>query len=204
MSIVNTTATFTIEPQDVAVVQSLAEAWTQTKKVKRKRQTSAFKCAVIRKTGTKIVFLVFSSGKCVCLASKSTAELDEACSWLAELLATSVITKPVIKNIVYCFKLTDKDGNRTKVDIEKLFRQLYDHWILIDNQHRRHFGNFDPELSPSFIYIPKIESGTKALIFWSGSVNLTGLTSEDQIDRLVHEIQQIVDQTCLYELLSNP
>lgn len=202
MSIVNITATFAIEPQDLAVISKRPELWRQRKRVKRVRQTSAFKCAVLQKPESAIVFLVFKTGKCVCLAARSSAAVADACLWLANTLSSPITSHPSIRNIVYCFSLRDSAGNQLAVDIESLFAQLYSVWLTIAAKARRHFGNFDPELSPSFIYIPKVHKGTKALIFRSGKVNLTGLKTESQTAALVQEIQNLLETKCQSQLLS--
>lgn len=180
MPIVNITATVDFGPQNLAVVSSLPEAWTQKKKVKRVRMKNAFKCARLRKPGTKIVASVYENGKIVILGARHEYQVDDTCNWLSIILKSTQKSAPQIRNIVYSLQLS------SAVRLEELYKSLR------ELPNSRDFGSFNPELSPAFIYRPLAVDGIKALIFRPGKVNITGLKTSADIPVVVEEIQRLV------------
>lgn len=181
MPVVNITATLTIEPQDITLLQQLAEAHEQKKKHRRKRLDNAFKVARMVKPNSSVIFLVYASGNCVCLGGRNMDEVTKASKWLARGLKSKLIRKPSVKNIVYNHK-----SIHGPVSLETLYAKLR------ATQQERHAVSFEPELSPALIYQPASVAGCKALIFRPGSVNITGLKHFDQIAHVLEELEYIM------------
>jgi TATA-box binding protein (TBP) (component of TFIID and TFIIIB) len=192
MPIVNITASFKTSPQDLVKLSDSKHVFKRRQTLKRKRCVNSFKQVIINKPNSRIVFLVYASGKCVCLGTKSEEELFEACDWFSETFQTKKEGPPRPTNFVYNYK-----SPHGKVPLESLFK------VLSAKQGKRYFGQFDPELSPALIYQPSAVDGVKALIFRPGSVNITGLKSREAIAPVLEELEYILDPGYLTSSVAN-
>lgn len=181
MPFVNITATFKTEPQDLVELSKSVHVFQRKTTLKRKRILSSFKQVIIRKPDSKITFLVYASGKIVCLGSRTKQQLRLACDWFLQTFETKEEGPAVISNYVYTFQ-----SPYGPVPLERLFRSL-------QITQRRYFGQLEPETSPALIYQPMAVEGVKALIFRSGAVNVTGLRNERDIEPVLAELWYIMD-----------
>lgn len=124
-----------------------------------KKKNSPFPVVVWKKN--KITFLIYKSGRCVILGCRSTQQVCDEAHWLSSTIGCG------LKHVEICnlvFSATTCPQNLT---------QLYE---TVRSKNKGHFGTYEPELSPAFIYHVK-DLKAKVLIFRTGKIIITGISS---------------------------
>ena len=181
MSVVSTTAVVTLEPQNITDLKSSPYVHVKSKKNRRPRDNTAFHHVIFREPGTRIVFLIYTSGKCVILSSRNESEMASASLWIATILNSDIITPVAMKNIVYVyqFPFPETKMNQSLSRLHDRLKQCYD-------------ASFEPELSPALMLNPKSCPSAKAMIFRSGKINITGIKKESEILKIRGELDGIL------------
>lgn len=133
--------------------------------------------AIIRIQNPKATGLLFSSGKVVCVGTKTAKDNREAVEKFSELLKTfnysSKVTHYTIHNYVGSFNIG------SPINVTQLAKT-----------HK--FVQYEPELFPGAV-IRFSKSKPTALVFFSGKVILTGLKSEAEMRRFYKQIISVLD-----------
>lgn len=181
MAVVNTTSTMQIEPQNLAELRSHPNLYFKNKNDRRRRDTASFRQVILFKPRSRALFLVYASGKCVILGCRSQKKIRRAGRWLAKTLGSRVVQKPRLRNIVYVFKTK---AIRCSGDLIEMVASL------MRTDYR---PSFEPEISPALMLSPSSVPLAKVMIFRTGKVNVTGLTSFKMIRVVKHEIRSLFD-----------
>jgi len=126
---------------------------------------------VLRLKDPKVAFLIFKNGKVVCTGSKSMGQVVAGVRALVGMLREHGVSMPVVptprvENIVATCDL------HAMVNIEKAV-------FLLGNAF------YDPEVFPGLVYAG---FGVTFLIFYSGSVIVTGARDEGQVLEVVSRL----------------
>ena len=180
MSIVSSTAVFTIKPVDLKVLKTSPYLHQKVKKEKRVRQRQAFHHVIIKRPEKKAVYLVYGNGKCVVLGVRIMSELNEAASWLASAISSTVVERCALRNLVYVFNATFPELQQNMVLIRLRERLLHDYPHV----------SYEPELSPGLMINPNSYPSAKVMIFRSGKICMTGIRSKGGIDVILRELEK--------------
>lgn len=176
MPIVSSTATVKFGPQDLSFLRKSNYVHVKTKKDRRPRQSSAFKHVILKHPDKNVVALIYESGRCVILGSRSCNELLLARDWLQGILGPSSSTVDVANLVYVSDTLTNLDLNETHIII-----------ALIRDDHN--FGGFNPEISPALIYKSNMILKAKAMVYRSGKITITGVRTCDDVNAVREELE---------------
>lgn len=176
MRIVCSTATARLEHQTLSFLNHSPYAHTDVKIRRRKRKSSAFNHVRWRYPGSKIVFLIYGSGRVVILGGLCEEEIRGALAWLAKELKSSICESPVVKNVVAC-----TDVGRLPLLVNVATRLA----------HAGYAVSYEPELSPAvFLHLTKPKA--TAMLFRSGKATITGITDFAIVRHTLDEITAAV------------
>lgn len=176
MPIVSSTATVKFGPQNLSLLKKSVHVHIKTKKDRRPRQRTAFKHVILKQPDNKVVALVYESGRCVVLGSRSYNELLLAIDWLIGILGPSTGNVD-LANMVY---VSDTSTNTNLVET---------HIVIAMIRDDQDFGGFYPEISPALIYKSNVISKAKAMIYRSGKITITGVRSCDDVNAVRDELE---------------
>lgn len=182
MSIVCTTAVITIEPQELTRLKQSQFVHQSHKKLRRTRKHDSFKHVIWRMPTSRVVFLIYGSGKVVILGTTSVSELQQASEWLVSELGSKIIEAANVSNIVYACK---RDLSEMKISLPDIYHNIMKHG---DGSVR-----YEPELSPALIFKPMSQSAT-AMIFRTGNITITGLKSNTDIANICTSIDTLLNR----------
>lgn len=180
MRIVCTTAIARIECQELHKLTDSCYVHKSTKRLRRARKTTAFHHVRWSMPDTKIVFLIYASGRVVILGCVSDAQLTCAVDWLSTQLATQVLQPPSVCNVVSCLDLGQLPP------LHSLAQRLTD---------SGHDVSFEPELSPGIVLRMKDPNST-TMLFRSGKAMVTGVNAFAGVDHASAAIRQTI-RSCL-------
>jgi TATA-box binding protein (TBP) (component of TFIID and TFIIIB) len=186
MAIVSSTAVFRVKDQDIDQLMHSEHRHISTKRLRRRRKTTAFHNVVFKYPFGKVVFLIYRNGKVVVLGSRSKQQLLDASNWLTDTLKSQIIEEPKISNFVYTYQSSMRGTNRGDTLIH-----LYNH-IHVMNNGKNIRAYLEPELSPALIYHPACNNRAKAMMFRSGKVTITGINSEHALKAVRSEIDELL------------
>lgn len=202
MSIVSSTAVFTLEPQSLDRLRTSRYVHAGKSGLRRKRKTTAFKNVMIKMPDTTIVFLVYQNGRCVVLGSRSTNIMNKACDWLAKEVKSGILEPPSISNFVYTFQTRFPEMGSPEA-MSRLCARLQGHHEINNASYVR----YESELSPAVMVHPPSYPRATAMIFRSGKVTITGLRDQSTIIRVRTELERLLKGVNLSEdvtTLSDP
>lgn len=184
MSVVCTTSVVSLSPVDLQSLRLCEFVHKKKRPDRRKRRTDCFRHVILRNPIQGFVYLVYENGKCVILGPRSWEEIGSACSWIQLVLCSKVRDNLSLRNIVYVYTIDLKGltGERDDV-LPVLFKRLSEHYPRIQ---------LDQELSPALMLNPKTSTRAKVMIFRTGRVNITGITSFDLIEAIKHELESVL------------
>jgi TATA-box binding protein (TBP) (component of TFIID and TFIIIB) len=133
-----------------------------------------FKAVILKSMG--LTFLIYQNGKCVILGGKDDLERDLGVRWLELETGNDCNDEIVVHNIVYSWDV------QRRIKLEDLYNRI------LDTYPNQHVGTLD---YPSLIFQ---EPGfkTKALLYSSGKIIITGSSTMDGIDRMMNKLSHLL------------
>jgi len=176
MEVVNSTCTLCL--RSTLNLENLAQSSfvAKPKRTRRPRKNNKFKTVVWKNNG--VTYLLYANGKCVMLGCRSLHDMYEASQWIKEMLSMESKELFTVHNVVGTFKI-DRDIN---------LRELSETLRAI----RKDYGYFEPELTPALVYHPRCFSKASCLIFRTGRVIMTGVTSFKTLNQMYTEISELI------------
>lgn len=179
MPVVCSTVVIKLNPQRLNDLRKSPLIYIKTRRDRRLRNDQAFNHVILKKPHSKIVFLVYANGKCVILSAKSPNEIISSTRWICRALHATLVTLPVVRNVVYVDKFClDKHGT---------LQDMYTKLAIT------HHVTLEPELSPALIVDSQSCPCAKIMIFRTGKVNITGVKNFESLHLVLKEVDSLLN-----------
>ena len=168
MPVVNSTVTFQTEHST-----NIPDQFLHTRK-RRRCDPNPFKRKMVIHRPSGVVFLCYRDNKIVMLGAKSSAIAISCIEWFLTITGSRLAVLPIIRNLVYIF------DSGIKRKLPDLCRNLRNGTCSVW---------YEPESCPALVMTLEA-TGATVLIYSSGKITITGLSSSEQVAASVRCVQR--------------